>query len=128
MLTVSSADTSYPSFSRAQNWGGVEFYQVAKLQLPQTAPDIRVAAKLSDGTPLLIDRQIGGGHALVFLSPLENIGNNLPVEPVWVPFIDQTTREMGGIGPRPANYKVGSFVELRSARKKAFRSKSSALR
>ncbi len=118
VLTVSYADTSYPSFARAQNWGGVEFYQVAKLQLPQTAPDIRVAAKLSDGTPLLIDRQIGGGHALVFLSPLDNIGNNLPVEPVWVPFIDQTTREMGGIGTAPANYKVGSFVELRSAREK----------
>jgi hypothetical protein len=118
VLTVSYADTSYPSFARAQNWGGVEFFQVAKLQLPQNVPDIRVAAKLSDGTPLLVDRQIGGGHVLVFLSPLDNIGNNLPTEAVWVPFIDQTTREMGGIGAAPANYKVGSFVELRSAKEK----------
>jgi hypothetical protein len=61
---------------------------------------------------------MGGGHVLVFLSPLDNIGNNLPVEPVWVPFIDQTTREMGGIGTAPGNYKVGSFVELRSAKEK----------
>ncbi len=77
MLTVSYADASYPSFAHAQNWGGVEFFQVAKLQMPQNAPDIRVAARLSDGTPLLVDRQVGGGHALVFLSPLDNIGNNL---------------------------------------------------
>ena len=118
VLTVSSTDTSYPSFARAQNWGGLEFYQVAKLQLPQNASDITVAARLSDGTPLLVDRQMGGGHVLVFLSPLDNIGNNLPVEPVWVPFIDQTTREMGGIGTAPGNYKVGSFVELRSAKEK----------
>jgi len=117
-LTVASVDTSYPAFSRAQNWGGVEFYQYAKLQLPQASPDIRVAATLSDGSPLFIDRQIGSGHALVFTSALDNIANNLPVEAVWLPFLDQTTHEMGGIGTAPGNYKVGSFVELRTAREK----------
>ncbi len=117
-LTVASVDTSYPAFARAQNWGGVEFYQAAKLQLPQASPDIRVAATLSDGSPLFIDRQIGSGHVLVFTSAIDNIANNLPVEPVWLPFLDQTTHEMGGIGTAPGNYKVGSFVELRTAREK----------
>jgi hypothetical protein len=117
-LTVASVDTSYPAFSKAQNWGGVEFYQAAKLQLPQASPDLRVAATLSDGSPLFIDRQIGSGHALVFTSALDNIANNLPVEPVWLPFLDQTTHEMGGIGTAPGNYKVGSFVELRTPREK----------
>ena len=117
-LTVASIDTSYPAFARAQNWGGVEFYQAAKLQLPQSSPDIRVAATLSDGSPLFIDRQIGSGHALVFTSALDNIASNLPVAPVWLPFLDQTTHEMGGIGTAPGNYKVGSFVELRTAREK----------
>jgi hypothetical protein len=117
-LTVASVDTSYPAFSHAQNWGGVEFYQAAKLQLPQASPETRVAATLSDGSPLFIDRQVGSGHALVFTSALDNIANNLPVEPVWLPFLDQTTHEMGGIGTAPGNYKVGSFVELRTAREK----------
>lgn len=117
-MTVASVDTSYPSFATAQNWGGVEFFQAAKLQLPQSAPDIRVAATLSDGSPLLIDRQIGSGHVLVFTSAIDNIANNLPTEPVWLPFLDQTTHEMGGIGTAPGNYKVGSFVELRTAREK----------
>ena len=79
-LTVASVDSSYPSFSRAQNWGGVEFFQVVKLQLPQSSPDIRVAAQLSDGSPLLVDRQIGEGHVLVFASALDNIANNLPIQ------------------------------------------------
>jgi hypothetical protein len=117
-LTVASVDTSYPAFSRAQNWAGVEFYQAAKLQLPQASPETRVAATLSDGSPLFIDRQVGSGHALVFTSALDNIANNLPVEPVWLPFLDQVTHEMGGIGTSPGNYKVGSFVELRTAREK----------
>ena len=68
-LTVASVDTSYPAFSLAQNWGGVEFYQAAKLQLPQAAPDMRVAATFSDGSPLFIDRQIGSGHALFSRRP-----------------------------------------------------------
>lgn len=117
-LTVATVDTSYPAFSQAQNWGGVEFYQAAKLQLPQPAPDIRIAATLSDGSPLFLDRQIGSGHALVFTSAIDNIASNLPVEPVWLPFLDQTTHEMGGIGTGPGTYKVGSYVDLRTPREK----------
>lgn len=117
-MTVASVDTSYPSFARAQNWGGVEFYQAAKLQLPQPAADIRIAATLSDGSPLFLDRQIGSGHALVFTSAIDNIASNLPVQPVWLPFLDQTTHEMGGIGTGPGTYKVGSYVELRTPREK----------
>ncbi len=116
LLSVASVDTSYPSFARAQNWGGVEFYQVVKLQLPQTAPNLRVAATLSDGSPLFIDRKIGEGHALVFTSALDNIASDLPLAPVWLPFIDETAAQMGGIGTAPANYKVGSYVELRTAK------------
>ena len=117
-MTVASVDASYPAFARAQNWGGVEFFQAAKLQLPQSAPDIRVAATLSDGTPLFIDKQIGSGHVLIFTSAIDNIASNLPVEPVWLPFLDQTTHEMGGIGTGPGTYKVGSYVELRTVREK----------
>jgi hypothetical protein len=117
-LTVASVDTSYPAFARAQNWAGVEFYQAAKLQLPSAAQDIRVAATLSDGTPLLIDKQVGSGHVLIFTSAIDNIASNLPVEPVWLPFLDQTTHEMGGIGTGPGTYRVGSYVDLRTAREK----------
>lgn len=118
ILTVSWVDTSYPSFARAQNWGGVSFFQAARLQLPQASPNTHVEAKLSDGTPLFIDRKIGEGHALVFTSAFDNIANNLPIEPVWLAFVDQTAREMGGIGASPGNYKVGSFVDLRTAKEK----------
>jgi hypothetical protein len=79
---------------------------------------LRVAAKLSDGSPLFIDRKIGEGHVLVFTSAIDNIASNLPLAPVWLPFLDQTTAEMGGIGTAPGNYKVGSYVELRTAKEK----------
>ena len=116
-LTVSQVDNSYPSFGSGQNWGGVEFVQMVKLTVPQDA-DTRIAARLSDGSPLFIDRKAGEGHVLVFASALDNVANNLPLQPVWLPFIEQTTHEMGGIGMARANYRVGSYVDLRTVKEK----------
>lgn len=118
VLTVASTDASYASFAHSRNWDNVEFFQVAKLQLPAESPDTRIAARLSDGSPLLIDRHVGDGHLLIFTSAFDNVANNLPLQPVWVPFLDQTTREMGGIGSAPGKYSVGSYVELRTPREK----------
>ncbi len=118
VLTVASTDQSYPSFARGRNWDNVSFYQVAKLQLPPESPDTRIAARLSDGSPLLVDRRIGDGHVLIFTSAFDNVANNLPLQPVWLPFLDQTTREMGGVGSSLGKYSVGSFVDLRTAREK----------
>jgi hypothetical protein len=117
-LTVASTDASYPSFAHARSWDNVEFYQVSKLQMPPESPDTRVAARLSDGSPLLIDRHIGDGHVLIFTSAFDNVANNLPLQPVWVPFMDQTTREMGGVGSSLGKYSVGSYVDLRTAKEK----------
>lgn len=117
-LTVASVDTSYPSFARGSNWDGVEFFLAARVLLPENSRDVRIAAKLSDGTPLLLDQNVGEGHVLLFASSFDNIANNLPLQPVWIPFIEQTTHEIGGIGASRGVYKVGAYVELRSAREK----------
>jgi hypothetical protein len=116
-LTVGQVDNSYPSFGGGQNWGGVDFFQVAKLTLPQDA-NTRVAARLSDGSPLLVDRKSGEGHVIVLASSLDNVANNLPLQPVWLPFIEQTTHEMGGIGAARTNYRVGSYVDLRTVKER----------
>ncbi len=112
-LTVGQLDSSYSSFGHGQSWDGVEFLQFAKLTLPQDA-DTRVAARLSDGTPLLVDRRVGEGHVIIFASAFDNVANNLPLQPVWLPFIEQTTHEMGGLGSARTNYRVGSYADLRT--------------
>jgi hypothetical protein len=114
-LTVGQIDNSYSSFGGGQNWDGVNFFQTAKLTLPQDA-NTRVAARFSDGSPLLVDRKNGEGHVIVFASALDNVANNLPLQPVWLPFVEQTTHEMGGIGSARTNYHVGSYVDLRTVK------------
>jgi hypothetical protein len=116
--TVAQVDTSYPSFGRAQSWDGVTIFQYVKLQTPAESPDVRVVARMANGLPLMIDRKVGEGHVLIFASAFDNVANNLPLQPVWLPFLEQTTHEMGGVGSGHGNYRVGSFVDLRAVKEK----------
>ncbi|MDE3197301.1 MAG: hypothetical protein KGN84_13205, partial [Acidobacteriota bacterium] len=116
--TVAQFDKSYPSFSGAQNWDSVEIYQYATLEAPPDSPDTRVAARLANGLPLLVDKKVGEGHVLIFASAFDNLANNLPLQPVWLPFLEQTTHEMGGVGSGRGTYKVGSYVDLRTVKEK----------
>jgi hypothetical protein len=116
--TVAQIDNSYPSFGRTQNWDSVEIFQYVTLQAPPDSPDVRVAARMANGLPLLVDCKVGEGHVLIFASAFDNLANNLPVQPVWLPFLENTTHQMGGVGTARGNYKVGSYVELRAAKEK----------
>ena len=74
----------------------------------------RVAARLADGTPLLIDKQVGEGHALLFASGLDNLTNDLPLNPAFVAFVDQTARYLSGEERVSGSRVVDSFVQLRN--------------
>ena len=112
--TATSLDPSHASIQKDSRWGDVKFYQAIRVA-PGTA---RVAAKLSDGTPLLIDQQIGEGHVLVFASTLDNVANDFPVHASFVPFIKQTADYLGRLSDGPPSVAVGSYAELRDSKQK----------
>jgi hypothetical protein len=74
-----------------------------------------VAARLADGTPLLVDKQLGQGHVVLLSSGLENLTNDLPLHPVFVAFVDRTARYLSGNEQLGGSRLVDSFVQLRSA-------------
>jgi len=113
-LSAISLDTSHPSIQKDNRWDDVKFYQAIRV----TPAGGRVAASLSDGTPLLIDQQIGEGHVLVFASTLDNIANDFPKHYSFVPFIEQTARYLGHLNEGPPSVAVGSFAELRDSKQK----------
>jgi hypothetical protein len=117
--TVGQVDFTYPALEQAQpgrdngGWAETRFFYAAIVDPGQT----RVAARLSDGTPLLLDRQIGEGHVLLFTSGLENLTNDLPLHPVFVAFVDKAARYLSGSERLSGSRPVDSFVQLRSAAK-----------
>jgi hypothetical protein len=115
--SVGQVDFTHPALEQAQpgrdngGWAETKFFYAAIVD-PRQA---RVAARLSDGTPLLLDRQIGEGHVLLFASGLENLTNDLPLHPVFVAFVDKAARYLSGSERLSGSRPVDSFVQLRSA-------------
>jgi hypothetical protein len=114
---VGQVDFTHPALEQAQpgrdngGWAGTKFFYAAALDSGQA----RIAARLNDGTPLLLDRQVGEGHVLLFTSGLENLTNDLPLHPVFVAFVDKVARYLSGSERQSGSRLVDSFVQLRSA-------------
>ncbi len=112
--TAAWFDSSHPSILKDNRWDDVKFYQAIRV-----APgNARIAVRLSDGTPLLMDQQAGDGHVLVFSSTFDNIANDFPVHASFVPFVEQTARYLGRLNDGPPSVLVGSFEELRDSKEK----------
>jgi Aerotolerance regulator N-terminal/von Willebrand factor type A domain len=112
--TVASLDSGHPSIQQNNRWDNVKFYQAIRVD-PGKA---HVAARLTDGTPLLLDDQSGEGHILVFASTFDNLENDFPKHSCFVPFVEQTARYLGRLNDAQTNVIVGSFEELRDSKEK----------
>jgi hypothetical protein len=108
-LTVGEADPAHPSMAKADRWANVGFYFAA---LADSA-NSRVVARLTDGTPLLLEKALGEGRVLLFTSGLDNLTNDFPMHPIFVPFVEQTSLYLAGMERRSGSRVVDSYFELR---------------
>jgi hypothetical protein len=114
--TVGHVDFSYPVLEQVQpgsdngGWADVKVFYAAVLN-PEGE---RVTARLTDGTPFLLEKQLGEGRVLLLTTGLENLTNDLPLHPVFVAFVDRTAHYLSGTDRLSASKVVDSFVQLRS--------------
>ena len=115
--TVGAVDFTHPALAQAQpgadrgGWAETKVFYATVVD----AGNARVAARLSDGTPLLLDRALGEGHLLLLTTGLDNLTNDLPLHPVFVAFVDRTARYLSGSERLSGSRLVDSYVQLRSA-------------
>jgi hypothetical protein len=76
----------------------------------------RVLVRLGDQTPLLLEKRIGEGRVLLFTSGLDDLTNDFPLQPAFVPFIEQTARYLGGSERQGGARPVDAYLELRNAK------------
>ncbi|HWB33442.1 MAG TPA: BatA and WFA domain-containing protein [Acidobacteriaceae bacterium] len=108
--TVGEMDGAHPAMRDANGWQGTKFFYVAAVD-PGNA---RVVAKLGDGTPLVMDKQMGEGHVLLLASGLDNVANDLPLNPAFVAFVDQAAKYLSGEERASGARVVDSYVQLRN--------------
>jgi hypothetical protein len=115
--TVGSVDFTYPALEQAEpgrdngGWAAVKVFYAAVVD----ASEERVAARLTDGTPLVLDKRMGEGHVMLLASGMESLTSDLPLHPVFVAFIDRTARYLSAASRQSGSALVDSFFELRQA-------------
>ena len=111
-MGVGSSDSSYPAVAKAEGWPGVKFFYALHVD----PGDARVIVRLGDQTPLLLEKRIGEGRVVLFTSGLDNLTNDFPLHPAFVPFIEQSARYRAGSERQGGARAVDAYLELRNAR------------
>jgi len=115
-MAVGSSDSSYPAVAKANGWPGVKFFYALNVD-PGTGPAAaRVIVRLGDQTPLLLEKRIGEGRVVLLTSGLDNLTNDFPLNPAFVPFIEQTARYLAGSERQGGARIVDAYLDLRNAR------------
>ena len=114
-MAVGSSDSSYPAVAKADGWAGVKFFYA----LDVDPGDARVIVRLGDQTPLLLERRLGEGRVVLLTSGLDNLTNDFPLHPAFVPFIEQTARYLAGSEHQGGARPVDAYLELRNAKEQA---------
>jgi hypothetical protein len=115
--SIGRVDFSYPALAQIEpgrdngGWAAVKVLYASVVNPAQA----RVAAWLNDGTPLILDKQIGEGHILLLTTGLENLTNDLPLHPVFVAFVDHAAHYLSGADQLSGSRVVDSYVQLRAS-------------
>jgi hypothetical protein len=109
---LGTIDRSHPAFSV---FGGA---QSGDLSAPRFhryrvfKADSGVLARFDDGAPAVLERRTGTGRTLVIASSFDGLWNDLPRQPVFLPFVHQLAQYASGYRAGRSVYEVGDPVDL----------------
>ena len=109
--SIGDFDQNHQVLKNLDHMNGVKFYQSVTLGTDKA----NVLARLSDGSPLVLERRVGEGFVLAYAASFDERQNDLPYKPIYVPFVQDAVKYLGGGGVnQPVNVQVDSAVELRA--------------
>ena len=112
--TLSSIDYANPTFElfsspHSGDFTTARFYRYRALT---PAPGASVSARFDDGSPALVEKPVGPGRVVVWASSLDSYWTNLPLQPVFLPFVHQLGKHAGRyVDPRPS-FATGEVLDL----------------
>ena len=98
---------------RSGDFSGARFYTYRAVT---PAADARIIARFDDGAPALLERRVGNGRVLLWTSSLDLAWNDLPLKPVFLPFMHRVAASLSGYSERPAWLKVGDVLDTAAER------------
>ncbi len=97
---IAQLDKDYPPFERllepASLYSSVLVYKRVEVQ-DDSKKTFRVLARLDDGKPLFLERNVGRGRVLLLGTSLNTAWTNLPLRPIFLPLLLRTVFELAGV-------------------------------
>ncbi|HEY7307479.1 MAG TPA: BatA and WFA domain-containing protein [Bryobacteraceae bacterium] len=106
-------DADDPAVRGTGQLENVQFFLATRLA---PKPGARVIARLSDGSPLLVEEHMGEGRALILTSALDTSTSDFPLHSSYVPFVVQTGHYLAGFEETASSIVAGSMIALRRTR------------
>ena len=75
------------------------------------ARDGTVLARFDDGAAALVEKRLGAGRVLVWMSSLDLLWNDLALKPVFLPFVHQMARHLAGYQEPAPWLTVGEVLD-----------------
>ena len=105
-------DRSHPAlslFGNAQSGdlSSARFYRYRTFQA-----DSGVLARFDDGAAAVLEQRTGTGRTIVIASSFDGLWNDLPRQPVFLPFVHQLAQYASGYRAGRSVYEVGDPVDL----------------
>jgi hypothetical protein len=94
-VAISDVKFDHPIFEVFQQSGRLAAAHVIGYFRSQPAANAAVLARFEDGSPALLESQPGKGRVLLFTSSLGPSWNDLPLTPLYLPFVHQMVRYAG---------------------------------
>ncbi|MCA1584239.1 MAG: hypothetical protein LC791_05515 [Acidobacteria bacterium] len=76
------------------------------------APDAETLARFDDGAAAVVARRVGLGRVVVWSSTLDLGWSDLPLKPVYLPFVHRLVGHLAAYRERPTALTVGQVLEL----------------
>ena len=110
-LRLGGLEYSHPVFElfrapRSGDFSAARFYEYRAV----TQPAGQVLARFDDGAPALLERKIAAGRVLLWTSSLDMDWGDLPVKPVFLPFLHTMTKYLADYTEAPASLTIGQVV------------------
>lgn len=107
-------DYSHPVFElfstpRSGDLSSARFFRYRPLTVANTDS---VLARFDDGAVALAERSIGRGHVLVWTSTLDTFWNDLPLKPVYLPFVRRLGEYLARYTPSAPWFTAGEVLQL----------------
>jgi Mg-chelatase subunit ChlD len=112
---VAALEYGHPVFEpfrspRSGNFSAARFYGYRTLTLGPSVP-AQVLARFDAGAPAVVERKLGNGRVIVWASTLDLSWSDLPLKPVFLPFIHRVVRHLAVYSEAPPWMTVGQVLD-----------------